>query len=156
MGAISCSSVAASPITRTNNTSWSRAPPGTSLQQMVLACGARWRIEQDFETAKDMGLDHYQVRSFTAWYRYVTLVLLAQAYLSGICIRSEAASTPPVGTLLDREPLHLTLPEVRHLLGHLIWPASSNVRGVLAWSWWRRCHHRCASDYHSKRRRETG
>jgi SRSO17 transposase len=132
------------------------APLGTSLQQMVLACGARWRIEQGFETAKDMGLDHYQVRSFTAWYRHVTLVLLAQAYLSEICIRSEAASTPPVGTLLDREPLHLTLPEVRHLLGHLIWPASSNVRGVLAWSWWRRCHHRCASYYHSKRRRETG
>jgi hypothetical protein len=138
--------------------------PGRGLHQGPACSRWCWSAERGGglsrtrETAKDMGLDHYQVRSVTAWYRHVTLVLLAQAYLSEICIRSEAASTPPVGTLLDREPLHLTLPEVevRHLLGHLIWPASSNVRGVLAWSWWRRCHHRCACCYHSKRRRETG
>ena len=38
-----------------------RAPP---CKQMVKAIGARWHIEEDFETAKDMGLDHYEVRSF--------------------------------------------------------------------------------------------
>jgi SRSO17 transposase len=40
------------------------APPGTTLSQMVQAIGARWRIEEDFENGKDMGLDHYEVRSF--------------------------------------------------------------------------------------------
>jgi SRSO17 transposase len=33
-------------------------PPGTTLPQMVTAIGARWHIEEDFETAKDLGLDH--------------------------------------------------------------------------------------------------
>ncbi len=39
------------------------APPGTSLAEMVKAIGARWHIEEDFENGKDMGLDHYEVRS---------------------------------------------------------------------------------------------
>ncbi len=34
------------------------APPGTTLQEMVKAIGARWHIEEVFEAAKDMGLDH--------------------------------------------------------------------------------------------------
>src|SRR5713226_5819850 len=34
------------------------APKGTTLQEMVQAIGARWHIEQDFENAKDLGLDH--------------------------------------------------------------------------------------------------
>ena len=37
------------------------APPGTSLAEMVRAIGARWHVEEDFENAKDMGLDHYEV-----------------------------------------------------------------------------------------------
>jgi SRSO17 transposase len=34
------------------------APKGTSLPEMVQAIGARWHIEEDFENAKDLGLDH--------------------------------------------------------------------------------------------------
>lgn len=134
------------------------APLQTSLQQMVLVCGARWRIEEDFEMAKDTGLDHYQVRDFTAWYRHVTLVLVALAYLAGMCAMTSGSMAPATSSESGRNPvvLPLTVPEVRHLLGRLIWPAPSNTKGVLAWSWWRRCHHRCASYYHAKRRRETG
>jgi hypothetical protein len=35
------------------------APKGTTLQAMVEAIGARWHIEEDFETTKDLGLDQY-------------------------------------------------------------------------------------------------
>jgi hypothetical protein len=52
--------------------------------------------------------------------------------------------------------LALTVPEVRHLLARLIWPASSSARRVLAWSWWRRSHQRRASYYHTKRRLKAG
>ncbi len=52
--------------------------------------------------------------------------------------------------------LALTIPEVRRLLARLIWPASSSVRRVLAWSWWRRCHQSRASYYHTKRRLKAG
>ncbi len=34
------------------------APPGTTLCAMVQAIGARWHIEEVFETSKDLGLDH--------------------------------------------------------------------------------------------------
>src|SRR6266566_5166004 len=34
-------------------------PQGTTLPEMVAAIGARWHIEEDFETAKEMGLDQY-------------------------------------------------------------------------------------------------
>jgi SRSO17 transposase len=37
------------------------APVGTTLEQMVQASGGRWRIEEDFENGKDLGLDHYEV-----------------------------------------------------------------------------------------------
>jgi SRSO17 transposase len=126
------------------------APLGTSLAEMVQAIGARWHIEEDFENGKDMGLDHYEVRSFLGWYRHVTLVLLAAAYLVGICAQAHASC--PVAALSMPVVLPLTVPEVRHLLARLIWPASSSVRRVLAWSWWRRVHQSWASYYHTKRR----
>ena len=42
-------------------------------------------IEERFQAAKDqVGLDHYQVRRWDAWYRHVTLVLVAQAFLAAV------------------------------------------------------------------------
>ncbi len=46
------------------------APPGTTLGEMVKAIGARWHIEEDFETSKEMGLDQYEVRIWIGWYRH--------------------------------------------------------------------------------------
>jgi SRSO17 transposase len=41
-----------------------------------------WRIEEAFEQAKgELGLDHYQVRQYPAWYRHVTLAMVALAFL---------------------------------------------------------------------------
>jgi len=122
---------------------------------MVKAIGARWHIEEDFESAKDMGLDHYEVRSFLGWVRHITLVMLAHAFLTVMCVQ---ASPSPLSSFAveARSLLPLTVPEVRHLLGRLIWPAPANVTLVLTWSWWRRCHRSCASYYHTKRRLEAG
>src|SRR2546428_4929508 len=134
------------------------APQGTTLQEMVEANGARWHIEEDFANAKDLGLDHYEVRSFIGWYRHITLVLVALAYLAGICATERCSTVPPT-TSRSASPspvLALTVPEVRPLLARLILPASSSARWVLAWSWWRRSHQRLASYYHTKRRLKAG
>jgi SRSO17 transposase len=137
------------------------APLGTTLQEMVKSIGARWHIEEAFEATKDMGLDHYQIRSFVGWYRHITLVLLAYAYLGGICAQTCPSPSPTLCPLSPmvlegfcdaRSLLPLTVAEVRHLLGRLIWPASSSVKVVLGWSWWRRCHRSTASYFHTKRR----
>ena len=61
------------------------APTGTSMPEAVRVAGARWSIESGFEITKnELGLDHYEVRCWRAWYRHVTLVLLAHAMLSVI------------------------------------------------------------------------
>jgi SRSO17 transposase len=64
-------------------------PAATPVAAMVCAAGTRWAIEEGFADAKGaVGLDHYEVRKWTAWYRHVTLALLAHAYLE--VIRSRA------------------------------------------------------------------
>jgi SRSO17 transposase len=58
------------------------APTGTPLADIVRAVGARWTIEDVFKLAKrQVGLDQYEVRSWTGWYRHTTLALLALAAL---------------------------------------------------------------------------
>jgi SRSO17 transposase len=49
---------------------------------VVRVAGSRWVIEQLFEAAKgEVGLDHDEVRSWTGWYRHITLALWALALL---------------------------------------------------------------------------
>jgi SRSO17 transposase len=71
-------------------------PAGTSLSELVRVAGTRWVIEASLEEAKDeLGLDQYEVRSWTGWYRHVTLVLLAHALLAVIQARLGADQPPP-------------------------------------------------------------
>jgi SRSO17 transposase len=59
------------------------APEGTDLATLVRVAGTRWTIESCFEAAKgEVGLDEYEVRSWTGWHRHVTLAMLAHAYLA--------------------------------------------------------------------------
>jgi hypothetical protein len=61
------------------------APPGTDLATLVRVAGTRWTIESRFEAAKgEVGLDEYEVRSWTGWHRHVTLAMLARAYLAAV------------------------------------------------------------------------
>jgi SRSO17 transposase len=132
-------------------------PVGTTLTEMVEAISARWHIEEDFETAKDSGMDQYEVRTWTAWYRAITLAMLAQAFLARICAQEQVSEALMENNAVqEKRLLPLTRPEIRHLLGHLLWPHPQNAPLLLAWSWWRRCHRSLASFYHSKRRREKG
>src|SRR6266849_6015203 len=57
-------------------------PAQTTLPELVAVAGSRWKIEEGYEQAKgEVGLDQYEVRGFRAWYRYITLALLAHAAL---------------------------------------------------------------------------
>jgi SRSO17 transposase len=60
---------------------WSPRP--VTLAELVAVAGARWAVEDCFAEAKnETGLDHYQVRRYRAWYRHVTLSMLAHAFLA--------------------------------------------------------------------------
>ncbi len=53
------------------------------LSEMVRVAGCRWTIEECFETAKgEVGLDQYEVRSWSGWYRHITLACFAHAFLT--------------------------------------------------------------------------
>ena len=59
------------------------APAGTTDEELIRVAGSRWAIEECFQTAKnETGLDQYQVRRYDAWYRHITLAMLAHAYLA--------------------------------------------------------------------------
>src|SRR5918993_1782289 len=75
------------------------APEGATLEVLAKTAGMRWRVEIGFEEAKgEVGLAHYEVRSWHGWYRHITLALFAHALLA--TIRSaglEVQKTPQKG-----------------------------------------------------------
>jgi SRSO17 transposase len=69
-------------------------PAATPVPELIRIAGARWGIEECFQTAKnEAGLDHYQVRDYRAWYAHITLSMLAAAYLAAT--RARALGTDP-------------------------------------------------------------
>ena len=57
----------------------------TSLDEVVKVAGTRWTVEICFEATKgEVGLDHYEVRSWNGWYRHITLSMWAHAFLTVI------------------------------------------------------------------------
>ena len=53
------------------------------VAELVRVAGSRWGVEETFQFAKnETGLDHYQVRRYDAWYRHITLSMLAAAFLA--------------------------------------------------------------------------
>jgi SRSO17 transposase len=53
------------------------------LVELVRIAGSRWAVEETFQfTKNETGLDHYQVRKHHAWYRHITLSMLAAAFLA--------------------------------------------------------------------------
>jgi SRSO17 transposase len=80
------------------------APCGTTLAQMATAIGTRWTVEQCFEESKgEVGLDHYEVRSWQGWYRHITLCMLAHAFLVVLRMQSQTLM-PESGEGEEKKP----------------------------------------------------
>jgi SRSO17 transposase len=76
------------------------APAPTPLTELVRVAGMRWTVEESIQTAKgEVGLDHYEVRSWTGWYRHMTLAMWAQAFLT--IVRAETGAV-----LASKKGLH--------------------------------------------------
>jgi SRSO17 transposase len=70
------------------------APARTRLQTLVNVAGSRWAIEECFEQSKqETGLDEYEVRSWHAWYRHITLSMFAHAMLSVLRFHANSNDT---------------------------------------------------------------
>jgi len=75
----------------------SNAPLDISLQEMIRVSTLRWPIEQCFQEGKsEIGMDHYEHRSWDAWHRHMTFVVVAQLFLLRIRHRFKKKSSVDV------------------------------------------------------------
>jgi SRSO17 transposase len=69
-------------------------PQTMSLRQLVATARGRWRVEQDYQQLKEeLGLDHFEGRSWTGWHHHVTMVMLAHLFLRREQTRRSSKST---------------------------------------------------------------
>ncbi len=61
----------------------SNLPATTSLRRLVYLAKLRWRVERDYQEMKgELGLDHYEGRTWRGFHHHCTLVSLAHAFLT--------------------------------------------------------------------------
>lgn len=131
---------------RTRELAFYRAwtPGPVPLARLVHVAGTRWRIEEGFQTAKELAaLDQHQVRTWTSWHRWTTLALLAHALLTAL---AATAGPAPDGLI------PLTRNEIRNLFTQLLSRGRRTLADIVGWSLWRRRHQARAKACHYRRR----
>ena len=120
------------------------SPRPVPLTELVRVAGSRWRVEEFFQSGKGLaGLDEHQVRRYPSWSRWVTLAMLAHAFLA--VVRAREHAVPESDGLIP-----LTCNEIQRLFSLLIAPPTS-VAARLGWSHWRRRHQARARASHYRR-----
>ena len=73
----------------------STLPKTLSVKQLVRTTKNRWRVERSYEDLKgELGIDHYEGRSFIGWHHHVTVALACYAFLVAQRDRSFPPSAP--------------------------------------------------------------
>ena len=71
-------------------------PNHAPLSELAYVAGARWPIEECFGSAKnEVGLDNYQVRTWPAWHKHITLAMLAHTFLAVTAYRTKKGEPEP-------------------------------------------------------------
>lgn len=126
-------------------------PRPVPLARLVQVAGTRWAIEECFQAAKnETGLDHYQVRLHKAWYRYVTLAMLALAWLA--VTRASLAEPAQPGQAPESQ-LTTSANEIRRMFTALCSPPPGEHH-TRHWSRWRHQHQERARRFHYQRQRQ--
>ncbi|MFI8305140.1 hypothetical protein ACIF80_17150 [Streptomyces sp. NPDC085927] len=96
------------------------APVGTEVADLVRVAGSRWKIEECVQAAKDeCGLDEYEVRRSTGWYRHITLAMFAHAVLGRTRRRGRRRGREG-GRRIGSATVPLTAAKIRRLLDTLL------------------------------------
>ena len=75
--------------------SFSNAPIDMPLSEMCKASVMRWPIEQCFQEGKgQIGMDHYEHRSWPAWHRHMIYVFLGLHFMLRLRLRFKKNSSP--------------------------------------------------------------
>jgi SRSO17 transposase len=122
------------------------SPAPAPLATLVRVAGSRWRVEETFQAGKGLaGLDEHQLRRFTSWSRWVTLAMLAHAFLAVVRADEHTRHPAPDGLI------PLTCNEIQRLFTMLVLQPVHDVAHRLRWSAWRRRHQARAQASHYRR-----
>ncbi|MGQ9533512.1 MAG: IS701 family transposase [Desulfotomaculales bacterium] len=76
----------------------SNAPAEVPLEEMARATALRWPIEQSFQEGKsELGMDHYELRSWRGWHRHMLYVFLAMLFLLEVRLAAAKKGALPPG-----------------------------------------------------------
>ncbi len=118
------------------------------LARLVQVAGTRWAAEECFQAAKnEAGLDHYQVRLCPAWYRYITLAMLALAFLA---VTRARLARIPAASEAARSQIASSANEIRRMFAQLCRPPR-NEHHSRHWSRWRHRHQERSRQAHYQR-----
>ncbi len=118
-------------------------PCPVPLAVLVRVAGCRWRIEERIQIGKGLcGLDQHRVRRWRSWHRWVTLAILAHAFLVVAALTEHTRHPPPP----ERVPV--TCNEVGHLFAALLTQPAGDRAHRLRWLVWRRRHQARARTCH--------
>ena len=85
------------------------APNDTPDSRLVEVAGTRWTVESCFKESKgEVGLDHYEVRSYGGWYKHITFAMIALAFLTVL-----SANSLDTKTFQEHNPLSSTLDDFK-------------------------------------------
>jgi hypothetical protein len=120
-----------------------------ALADLVAVVCCRWRVEEDFQTAKSLtGLDHGQVTCWNSWHRWSLISILAAALLAvGLALHGTTPGGKDRHDPAEEPMIALTRPELLRLLRAFVLPKpATDPEHILRWSRWRRRHqHRAAA-----------
>lgn len=92
------------PTTAVQRYYFSNLPRTASVGQLARLAHCRWAVEQQYRELKtDLGIDHFEGRTYPGWHHHVVLTALAYAFLQRERMRRTTGATT----------LPLTLPQVR-------------------------------------------
>jgi SRSO17 transposase len=122
------------------------SPAAVPLTTLVHVAGSRWRVEEFFQSGKGLAaLDEHQVRRYPSWSRWVTLAMLAHAFLAVLRANEHEGHPAP------DELIPLTCDEIQRLFITLVNRTVFDPVHRLRWSVWRRRHQARSQTSHYRR-----
>jgi hypothetical protein len=135
------------------------ARPAVTLTTLIRVACLRWPVEEGFEFGKDyFGLDHSQVRLYTALARHIVLTMAALAVCAVTAAQAKTTAPPPIlPNTADEIPpedtglITFTVNEIKRLY-LLLNRRIHDIGHHLHWSQWRRRHQARARWFHHRTR----
>lgn len=122
------------------------SPTEVPLTTLARVAGSRWRVEEFFQAGKGLAaLDEHQVRRYSSWSRWVTLSMLAHAFLAVVRADEQGRHPEPEGLV------PITCNEIQRLFMTFVVQPAHAASHWLGWSTWRRRHQARSQASHYRR-----